>query len=69
MSYVVNRAMTGGYAFVAWPVKWGGTGVMTFIAGKDEHVYENDLGTNGSSVAMAMKEFTPESTWSQVPQK
>ena len=47
MSYVVNRVMTGGYAFVAWPVKWGGTGVMTFIAGKDGTIYENDLGPNG----------------------
>ncbi len=69
LSYVANGAMTGGYAFVAWPVKWGDTGVMTFIAGKDGTVYEKDLGPNGSSVAMAMKEFNPDSTWSKVPQK
>lgn len=27
--------MTGGYGFVAWPAKFGETGIMSFIVGKD----------------------------------
>ena len=68
-SYLVKGAMTDGFAIVAWPAKWGDTGVMTFIASKDGTVYEKDLGPETSSAAMAMKEFNPDSTWSKVPQK
>ena len=39
-SYVVNGRMTGGYALVAWPVKWGDTGVMTFIVDQSGNVFE-----------------------------
>jgi hypothetical protein len=68
-SYVVNGSMTGGYAVVAWPVKWDDTGVMSFIVSKDGTVYEKDLGPNGDAIAKAMKEFNPDSTWVKVPQK
>lgn len=68
-SYLVNGAMTGGYAVVAWPVKWGDTGVMSFIANNDGVVYEKDLGPNGDAIAKAMREFNPDSSWSKVPQK
>ncbi|MEK1886422.1 MAG: DUF2950 family protein, partial [Phyllobacterium sp.] len=30
-SYIVNGNMTGGFALIAWPVKYGVTGVQTFI--------------------------------------
>jgi len=68
-SYTVNGSMTGGYAVIAWPVKWGETGVMSFMAGKDGVVYEKDLGPNGAAAAKAMQEFNPDSSWSKVPQK
>ena len=68
-SYIANGAMTGGYAVVAWPVKWGDTGVMSFMACNDGTVYEKDLGPNGAAIAKAMREFNPDSTWSKVPQK
>jgi hypothetical protein len=68
-SYFVNGAMTGGYAVVAWPVKWGDTGVMSFIASQDGVVYEKDLGPDGAATAKAMHDFNPDSTWSKVPQK
>ena len=68
-SYVVNGSMTGGYAVVAWPVKWDDTGVMTFMVSKDGTVYEKDLGPNSATIAKAMTEFNPDSSWSKVPQK
>jgi len=68
-SYTVNDAMTGGYAVVAWPVKWGDTGVMSFMTSKDGVVYEKDLGPDGAATAKAMQEFNPDPSWSKVPQK
>ena len=36
--------MIGGFAVIAWPVKYGETGVMTFIASHSGDVYEQDFG-------------------------
>ena len=66
-SYVANGEMTGGYAFVAWPTRWGDTGVMTFIVDKSQIVYEKDLGPDTAAMAKAMKKFNPDSSWKKVP--
>jgi hypothetical protein len=68
-NYVVNGDMTGGYALVAWPIKWGDTAVMTFIVSKDRVVYEKDLGPTTDALARAMTTFNPDSTWAKVPPK
>jgi len=68
-SYVVNGVMTGGYALVAWPVKWGDTGVMTFIVDRDQVVWEKDLGPDTDKLARAMKDYNPDSSWKKVPAK
>jgi hypothetical protein len=66
-SYIVNGAMTGGYAFVAWPVRWGDTGVMTFIVDRDQVVWEKDLGPDTDKLARAITSFNPDSSWKKVP--
>jgi len=65
-SYIQNGQMTGGYAFVAWPAKYGDTGVMSFIVAKDGIVYEKDLGAQTDSVAKAMTAYSPDSSWTRV---
>ncbi len=42
--YVVNGRMIGGFGVIAWPVRYGDTGVMTFIVNQDGIVYQQDLG-------------------------
>ncbi len=42
--YVVNGKMTGGFAFVAYPEKYGDTGIMTLIVDQSGVVYEKNLG-------------------------
>jgi hypothetical protein len=42
--YVVNGQMTGGFAFLAYPAKYGSSGVMTFMISQDGTVYRRDLG-------------------------
>jgi hypothetical protein len=66
-SYVVNGKMTGGYALVAWPVKWGDTGVMTFIVDKAGNVYQKDLGPDTDKLARAMAAYDPDASWTKVP--
>jgi hypothetical protein len=61
--YVVKGQMIGGFAVVAYPAKYGVSGVMTFIVNHDGVVYEKDLGKNTKSIATAMKKFDPDRTW------
>jgi hypothetical protein len=61
--YVARGRMIGGFAAVAWPVRYGDTGVMTFIVSHDGVVYEKDLGPDTAARAAAMTRFDPDSTW------
>jgi hypothetical protein len=63
--YIANGKMTGGFAFVAYPAQYRLSGVMTFIVNRDGIVYRKDLGTDTSTIAKAMKEYSPDSTWKQ----
>jgi hypothetical protein len=64
--YVANGRMIGGFAAVAWPVKYGDTGVMTFIVSHDGVVYEKDLGPETAARASAVTRFDPDSSWRKV---
>jgi len=66
LDYVARGRMIGGFAAVAWPVKYGDTGVMTFIVSHDGVVYEKDLGPNTAALASAMTRFDPDSSWQKV---
>ena len=62
-SYIVNGKMTEGFAFVAYPVEYRSSGVMTFIINEDGVVYQKDLGKKSDALAKAMKEYNPNSRW------
>lgn len=64
MNYMNGNRQTRGFAFVAYPVQYRDSGVMTFIVGKDGMVYQKDLGPRTSSLAAAMISFNPDKTWS-----
>jgi len=61
--YTVRGKDIGGFAAVAWPVKYGDTGVMTFMVSHDGVVYEKDLGPSTAARAGALTRFDPDSTW------
>lgn len=65
-SYLANGRMTGGYAVVAWPEKYGDTGVMTFITDRSGVVYQKNLGEKTAEIAKAMTAFDPDSSWTKV---
>jgi hypothetical protein len=65
-SYVAQGRMIGGFAVVAWPVRYGETGVMTFMASHDGVLFQSDLGPTSATRANAIKRFDPDSSWQKV---
>jgi len=63
--YVVGGRMRNGFAAIAYPVRYGETGVMTFMISHDGVVFEKDLGRNGAAAAQAMTTFDPDSSWKE----
>jgi Protein of unknown function (DUF2950) len=64
--YLVNGKMTGGFAYVAYPAKYGETGIQTFIINQDGVVFEKDLGKDTGNAAKTMTGFNPDKTWTEL---
>ncbi len=67
--YVVNGNMLGGFALVAYPAKYGSTGVMSFIVNQQGRVYQKDLGANTATVAAALSAYDPDPSWKPVAEQ
>jgi hypothetical protein len=65
-SYVINGNMIAGFGLVAWPVKYGITGVKTFSIDKHGILYEADLGDRTGDVAEKIRTFNPGDQWDVV---
>jgi hypothetical protein len=63
-SYVVNGNMLSGFALIAWPVKYGETGVQTFAVNNSGIVYEMDLGPRTEKIVAGITSFNPDDKWS-----
>lgn len=61
--YLVEGHMSGGFALVAFPAKYGDSGVMTFVVNQDGLVYEKDLGADTARLAPAIAAFDPDLGW------
>jgi hypothetical protein len=64
--YVINGNMIAGYALVAYPDKWGNSGVMTFIVNQQGRVYQKNLGANTAKLAAGITEYNPDTSWKLV---
>jgi hypothetical protein len=64
--YVINGNMIGGYALLAYPDKWGSSGVMTFMVNQQGRVYQKNLGPNTLKLAAGITEYDPDVTWKPV---
>jgi len=61
--YVIGGRMRGGFALIAWPLRYGDTGVMSFMVSHDGTVYEKDLGPGTDAAARAVTRFNPDASW------
>ncbi len=62
-SYVADGNMTLGYALVAYPAKWDGTGRNTFLINNTGTVYQKDMGPETKQLVEALTEYNPDETW------
>jgi len=61
--YVVDDRMILGFALVAYPAKYGASGIMTFIVNQEGQIYEKDLGETTGEQAASMTRFDPDNSW------
>jgi hypothetical protein len=64
--YVVRDVMMGGFAMVAYPAKYGSSGIMTFLVNHDGIIYQKDLGPDTTAMAQSMTKFDPDETWEKL---
>ena len=65
--YVINGNMIAGFAVAAWPAEYGNSGIMTFTVNQQGRVYQKDLGPKTSRLAITMKAYDPDSSWTLSP--
>ncbi len=61
--YIINGNMIAGFGLVAYPAKWGKSGVMTFIVNQQGRVYQKNFGPATEQIVKAMTEYNPDPTW------
>jgi hypothetical protein len=66
LDYVVHGRAIGGFAAIAYPARYGNSGIMTFIVNQDGKLYQADLGPNTQARATQMQQFDPGPEWSPV---
>jgi hypothetical protein len=64
--YVINGNMIPGFGLIAWPAKYGETGVKTFAINQHGIVYETDLGPTTEAIVKYIDRFNPNDTWDVV---
>jgi hypothetical protein len=65
-SYFVKDKMLLGFAMIAYPARYGCSGIMSFIVNQGGAVYQKDLGPDTASVARAMTAYSPDNSWKKV---
>jgi hypothetical protein len=69
LDYVVRGRAIGGFAVVAYPAKYGSSGIMTFIVNQDGKVLQTDLGPNTAASVASIQRYNPDNTWTPAGQK
>jgi len=65
-NYIINGRMIAGFGMVAYPARYGESGVMTFIVSNNGKIYEKDLGKASLAAGNAMTSFDPGAGWKEV---
>lgn len=63
--YFIKGKMIG-FAAIAYPARYGASGVKTFIVNHDGAVFEKDLGQDTVAVAPRISTYNPDPSWKQV---
>jgi hypothetical protein len=63
LDYMARGKLIGGFAVIAYPARYGASGVMTFIVNHDGNLFQKDLGPDSAAVAAKIGAFNPDATW------
>ncbi|WKB55535.1 DUF2950 domain-containing protein [Eleftheria terrae] len=67
--YRIGGRMRSGFALLAWPVRYGHTGIMSFMVNHDGRVFEKDLGVRTDESARSIQRFNPDAGWRESPMR
>ena len=68
--YVVDGNMILGFGMLAYPAKYGVSGIMTFVVNQEGVVYESDLGEKTAAMIAETVKYNPEDhIWRKVDEK
>ena len=65
-NYIINGHMIAGVALIAWPARYGSSGIMTFMVNQQGEIYEKNLGAGTSGIAGSIRVYNPDSSWKPV---
>jgi hypothetical protein len=62
-SYLKDGRLTEGFALVAYPVRYGSSGVMTLMVNDQGVVFQKDLGPRTAEIASRITAYDPDDSW------
>lgn len=62
-----NGVLNRGFAVIAWPAKYGNSGVMTFITNQRGLVFQKDFGDDTEQLVTAIEAYDPDASWTPTP--
>ena len=68
LDYRVGTRLLGGFALVAYPARWGVSGVVTFTVNHQGVVYSRNLGKETDRIATSMLRYDPGPGWGLEPE-
>jgi len=63
--YVAKGHMVLGFGLLAYPAKYGSSGIMTFMVNQEGVIYQKDFGSKTAKAAQ-IKKYDPDKTWKKV---
>jgi len=67
LDYRIGTRLIGGFALVAYPARWGVSGVVAFIVNHQGVVYSRNLGKDTARIATSMLRYDPGPGWRLEP--
>jgi hypothetical protein len=62
----VKGRLLAGFALIAAPLTWGGTGIMTFLCDQQRRVWQRNLGERTTALARKITFFDPGLGWAPI---
>jgi len=63
LNYIEDDMMVHGHGLIAWPARYGKSGIMSFMVSKDGIIYEKDLGEDTEAAVYEIDSFNPDDSW------